>query len=162
MEQHLACLLTMRYEASRTTKFNPSKTSFLGGILYGGGGYNFHQFYGIDYSDIYGNEIKTGRGQFVFHVGKPYSGSGFFPVFVKKVNLLAGADYVAADRIYVTKGNQLLRDKSLTSYHGGMQFDLNIAYLMPLKVDLIYAQVNNSHGQNETQFLTLITGSYFP
>jgi hypothetical protein len=133
------------------------KNTFTGGVLYGGGNYtDFHQFYGLPYSEIFGNEIKSARGGFKLSALEVYRGSGLIPIFLEEVHVKGGADYIAADRIIV--GNDILFNKSTKSFWGGVQIDFTIAYAIPMSIDVIKSLVKNDYGEDVSSTSTIITG----
>ncbi|OUR98471.1 hypothetical protein A9Q84_03410 [Halobacteriovorax marinus] len=130
------------------------KRTFSNGVLYGGGAYTeFHQFYGIPYSDIYGNEIKSGRVGLRWDAIDLYKGFGLVPFYFEKIHFLAGTDYIAADRILI--GSQILRNKSLQSYWTGVRLDMTWFYSLPISIEMIKSFVQNKYGENvdTTNFL---------
>lgn len=133
------------------------KSTFKNGVLYGGGNYTeYHQFYGISYSDIFGNEIKSGRGGIRISVLDIYRGIGLIPFFLEEIHLKGGTDFMAADRIIV--GNQVLSNKSVQSWWGGVQVDLTFAYAVPLTIEVIKSVVNNKYGDDVDSTSTVISG----
>jgi hypothetical protein len=135
------------------------KDNFSSGIIYGGGSRSidtsaFHEFYGLSYTDIYGNRIITGKGQLDVSVLEPRTaGGGLFPMYLKHVNLLAGYQYVKADRIFI--GRNFLRNKNLKGYHGGLRVKATGAFMLPIEFDFIGAKVLNPYGDDEDSFLVL-------
>ena len=138
------------------------KRGLQSGILYGGGSEallnlgGFHEFYGITYGDLLGNEIRTARGQMSLRLFKSYSGPGLFPVYLKTTHLLLGVDYAKSRNIFLD--DRFLLADNIQSIHGGLSFKIDFAYFMPLSADFIYAQVKNPEGADQNQFLFLIRG----
>jgi hypothetical protein len=124
------------------------KDTFLGGVLFGGGGTSdligasiYHEFYGIPYGDIYGNEIFTGRFQLEFMTSENYSGNGLSPFYFKESNIIAGVDYLDAQRFYYD--NQFFSNESLMSYHAGFRLDMTLFYLAPVEVDFLFSYLDD-------------------
>jgi hypothetical protein len=133
------------------------KSTFKNGVLYGGGNYTeYHQFYGISYSDIFGNELKSTRGGIRVSVLDIYRGAGLIPIFLEELHLKGGTDYIAADKIII--GNQVLSNKSAQSWWGGFQLDLTFAYAVPISIEVIKSVVNNKYGEDIDSTSTVISG----
>ncbi|WP_127718185.1 hypothetical protein [Halobacteriovorax sp. HLS] len=134
------------------------KTTYHSGVLYGGGSYtDFHQFYGLPYSEIFGNEIKSTRAAIKISALEIYRGSGFIPIFLEEVHLKGGTDIIAADRILI--GTQALYNKSTQSWWGAVQADFTLAYAIPFSFEVIKSYVNNRYGENVNSTSTIITSS---
>ena len=134
------------------------KQDFTNGVLYGGGSYTeYHQFYGIPYNDIFGNEIKTLRASFNYQFLDIFRGPGLLPVFISELHLMGGTDLVSADRIYL--GNRYLRNSSAQSYWAGVRTDLTIGYAIPISVDIIRTRVMNRYGRDIDSTISVIRGS---
>jgi hypothetical protein len=140
------------------------KSSFLDGVVYGGGSaalYNlggFHEFYGVEYGDLFGNFMRTARGVVDLRLIDHYRGPGFFPLFLKATHLRLGVDYAKTQAVFL--GRDRIRRGELTSLHGGLSFKTDMAYFVPVEIDLIYAQVLNPEGRNTNQLLFLLRGSF--
>ena len=133
------------------------KSTFKNGVLYGGGNYTeYHQFYGISYSDIFGNEIKSARAGVKISVLDIYRGAGLIPFFLEEFHLKGGADFIAADAIIVA--NQVLINKSVQSFWAGFQLDLTFAYAVPMSIDVIKSVVKNKYGEDVDSTSTVISG----
>jgi hypothetical protein len=139
------------------------KDTFRGGAIFGGGSNEeLHDFYGLRANDAFGLEIVTARVQGEFEVARAYRGPGLIPLFVKKLNLLAGLDYLKTDYIYSAPDKFFLRNKSLSSAHLGARAKTVLFYNAPIDIDLLWVKTMNSHGQDEEQWLTLFRGAFFP
>lgn len=135
------------------------KKTFANGVLYGGGAYTeYHQFYGLPYSDIFGNEIKSGRVGVRYEAIDIYSGPGLVPFYFEQVHFLGGTDYIAADRILI--GSQVLRNKSVQSYWGGVRLDMTLFYSLPISIEVIKSFVQNDYGENEDATNVLVKGGF--
>ncbi len=135
------------------------KRNFSSGVIYGGGSYTeYHQFYGISYSDIFGNEVKTMRAHLKYEFLNIYRGAGFIPLFIRELHFLAGTDLVGADRILV--GNRYLRNSSAQSYWSGLRSEFTIAYAIPVSLDLIRSRVTNRYGDDIYSTISVIRGGF--
>ena len=137
------------------------KDQIRGGVIYGGGGnyYNsqsFHQFYGISYTDAYGNEISTGRFQLDILPFEVHRGWGMFPVFFKDIHLLLGMDYIESD--YIATNNSIYSNENLASTHAGLRFQTTLAYMVPLSMDILYTKVHEKTFLNKENLIFVITG----
>ena len=140
------------------------KKSLGGGVFYGGGGNRFNastpnQFYGIDYTDAYGNEILTGRCQLDFRLAHIHRGSGLLPLFFKKIHGVAGFDFIKSP--YIFAGNQLLVGESLQSLYGGLRFKFTLGYYLPFDMDLLYTSLMDDM-VDEKRLLIAVRGQFFP
>jgi hypothetical protein len=142
------------------------KTTYSSGTLYGGESSSwsaskpFHEFYGVLYSDIFGNEIRTGRAQFVYRLMDVYRGYGLFPFYLKQIDGVMGHDYVKSDFVYVDK--QFIRKESLTSSHVGIRLKSTLFYYVPSDIDFLYVKMHNNRIVNDSKILLLIQGSLIP
>lgn len=140
------------------------KSGLINGILFGGGSaalYNlggYHEFYGLEYGDFFGNQITTARLQASLRLFESYRGPGLFPLFLKTTHLLAGIDYAKAQVIFL--GRDRVAASDIQSYFAGLRFKTDFSYFIPVDADLIYAQVQNPQGQNQSQLLFLLRGSF--
>lgn len=142
------------------------KKGLRSGVLYGGGSqalYNLggmHEFYGIEYGNIISNKIRSGKAEVSFELGRPYSGSGYFPIFLKTIDLLVGSDYVRASNIFLK--NRFLNETELFSYYWGLSFQANALYSFPVSLDLIFARVPSDEVGTQSRGLFLLRGDFFP
>lgn len=135
------------------------KNDYTSGVIYGGGSYTeYHKFYGINYSDIFGNEVKSLRTSLRWELLDIYRGAGLIPIFLKELHLLAGTDIIAADRIFL--GNQYLRNSSSQSYWAGISSEITVGYALPIGIDIIRTRVLNRHGDDVESTLSVIRGSF--
>jgi hypothetical protein len=151
---------------SMSTYGNLNKDGFRSGVLYGGGNgdyseQSFHEFYGLTYGDVFGNQVSTHRAQIFLKALSPYTAGGaLFPFFVKDIYLFGGMEYIKADRILFK--NTTLRDESLENVHLGMRVMATFAYYLPVEIDMTYVSTKDNSGQKENQFLTLFRGNILP
>jgi hypothetical protein len=142
------------------------KKGLRSGVLYGGGSqalYNLggmHEFYGVEYGNIIGNKIRSAKGEFSFEVGRPYSGGGLFPLYLKSIHLLLGSDYVRAANIFLK--DRFLNETELFSYYWGFSFKANAFYSIPVSLDLIFARVPSDEVGTQSRGLFLLRGDFFP
>ena len=137
------------------------KDPLSGGVIYGGGGnyYNsksFHQFYGIAYTDAFGNEITTGRFQLDLLPFDIYRGWDLFPIFFKNIHILLGADYIEAD--YIVTNNRTYLNENLFSTHAGLRFQTTLAYMLPFSVDILYSKVHKNTFTDQASLIFVIKG----
>ncbi|MCO4793270.1 MAG: hypothetical protein KC493_06150 [Bacteriovoracaceae bacterium] len=156
----------MFFSRIRGTFEKLGKNDLASGVIYGGGheGIGFqrmHEFYGLSYSSLFGNELTTGRIQFGAELFEPYSaGGGLLPFYIRELHALIGVDAAKADYTFIDQS--LVRDELIKSFHAGARFDVTVFYNMRTSVDLIYAQVQNPVGNNVNDFLTVVTGKFSP
>lgn len=137
------------------------KKGFSSGTIYGGGTNSYgltryHDFYGIPYTDAFGNEMTTARFFLDWTIKEVYKGSGLFPFFLKEFHAIAGADYLKTDFLFID--NVLYQKEKATSFFGGVRFETTLGYLMPANFDIIYAMVNAPNGKAVPMTLLQISG----
>lgn len=125
------------------------------GILYGGGyNQNLYSFYGLDYSDLFGNELWTTRAKFYFNVLRPYRGYDLFPAFLKEVDIIAGTDYARAN--YLVVKNKLKTNDTIHSYYIGAKMKTLVGYLAPVDVEVIFSTINDDdYGRVNSGFIKI-------
>jgi hypothetical protein len=121
------------------------------------GGTRLHDFYGLDFGDIFGREVWTTRGQLFFLVDEYFKGFDFTPWFTKRVYLTGGVDLAKSDFSFV--GDQLLINNRLTSYFAGISLDAQAFYRVPLNISLVGANVHEGSVKNDVEMLLLIKSS---
>lgn len=133
------------------------KSDFKTGVLYGGGtndisNTRWHEFYGLPYSNAYGNEIFTFRLYVDWNFWYIYRGAGFFPVFLKEAHLLVGREMLSADRIILD--DTLYRERSIHSFFIGPRLKTNLFYYVPADIDVIFSSIKkpNSGSVNQVEF----------
>jgi hypothetical protein len=140
------------------------KTGLVNGLLFGGGSealYNlggYHEFYGLEYGDFFGNQITTLRGQLNLRLMESYRGLGLFPLFLKSTHALLGIDYAKSQVIFL--GRDRVAAPDIKSYFAGLRFKTDFSYFIPVDADFIYSQVQNPSGDNQSQLLFLLRGSF--
>lgn len=140
------------------------KTNFSQGVLYGGGvttasTQRWHEFYGIPYSNAYGNELLTFRLYLDYNIWNIYRTRQLFPVFFKELHLLLGRETIYADRILL--GKSFIREKAVHGFFVGPRLKVNLFYYVPADIDFIFSQVKNPQGGNVNGFLFNISAEAF-
>jgi hypothetical protein len=120
------------------------KSDFTGGVLYGGGTSNaittrWHEFYGIPYSNAYGNEIFTFRAYLDWNFWNIYRGYGFAPAYLKEAHLLLGRELMSADRIWL--GGKKYNNKTVHSFFIGPVLKTTIFYYLPVDFEFIFSTI---------------------
>ena len=121
---------------------------------------NYHEFYGLQKSDAFGNEVITARVQNEFKIWDIYHSSELSPLYSKEIHLLAGMDYLKTERIFIDE--QFIRDGSAKSFHAGLKLESTLFYLVPVDFVFLLTHVEGSRGKNEQSSLLLIKGNLFP
>lgn len=127
------------------------KTDFTRGVIYGGGTSDYgskriHEFYGLPYSNAYGNEIITGRVSIDYNFWDIYRGKNMTPFFFKEAHLIFGRESLYADRIILN--GSILREKLINAVFVGPRLKMNLFYYVPANVDLIFSSIANPNGGN--------------
>ena len=140
------------------------KSDFYRGVVYGGGVTSTtksrdHEFYGLPYSNAYGNEIFSSRFELDYNFWDIYRGKNFIPFFFKEAHLLGGSDLLYANRIYLD-GN-FLKDKMINSLFIGPRVKMNVFYYVPVNMDLIFSKIANPNGNSVNQAEFTITAAMF-
>lgn len=125
------------------------KSDLKGGVLFGGGTTNisntrWHEFYGIPYSNAYGNEIFTFRAYIDWNFWYVYRGHGFFPFFLKEAHLLLGRELMSADRIFL--GGKRYDNKTVHSFFVGPVLKTNLFYYLPADIEFIFSTIKRPTG----------------
>jgi hypothetical protein len=120
------------------------KSEIRGGTLYGGGATDisnvrWHEFYGLPYSNAYGNEIFTFRLYLDWNFWYVYRGNGFFPVFLKEAHLLLGREMMSADRIILA--DKRFNNKTIHSFFAGPVLKTNLFYYIPADIEMIFSTI---------------------
>ena len=143
--------------------YGKNKKQSLGqGLIYGGGrggtlGVSF-PFYGIANEDAFGNEMFASRLQLETELLRIYRSYKTFPLFFKKINLLAGADLIKTDLIY-TQERGLLRKEQMQGMHLGLRQSLTAFYRLPVNIDIISNQIKSKSGFKRSEVLLFINSS---
>ncbi|MGZ3789242.1 MAG: hypothetical protein ACXVLQ_12005 [Bacteriovorax sp.] len=140
------------------------KSDFSRGVIYGGGVSDYsrkrtHEFYGLPYSNAYGNEIFTARLMGDYNFWNIYRGKNLLPFFFKEAHLLFGGQSLYANRIILD--DNILRDKMINGIFVGPRLKMNLFYYVPTNIDVIFSSINNPNGKNVNQVDFLITADLF-
>lgn len=127
------------------------KSDFTRGVIYGGGISDFtrqrvHEFYGIPYSNAFGNEIFTARFMVDYDIWDVYRGKNLIPVFFKEIHLLFGRESMYADRIFLD--GELLKEKMINGLFIGPRIKMNLFYFVPANLDIIFSSIAKPNGSN--------------
>lgn len=140
------------------------KSGFAEGVLYGGGINSagikrWHEFYGVPYSNVYGNEIFTSRLYLDYNLWYANKGYGFFPFYLKEMHLLLGAEALSADRIILDE--RIFRDETIYSFFMGPRLKMNLFYFVPSNLDLIFSSIQKPNGGRVNQFQVGLNADLF-
>jgi len=156
---------TERFSASiKGTYGRLYKTDFARGVIYAGGTSDFaktrkHEFYGLPYSNAFGNEIFTARLMADYEVLDIYRGRNLWPIFAKELHLLFGRETMYADRIFLD--GQILREKLINGLFAGPRLKMNIFYFIPANLDIIFSSIAKPDGGNVNQAEAILTAELF-
>ncbi len=125
------------------------KDGFTQGVLYAGGinilgTRRWHEFYGLPYSNAYGNTVSTQRLLIDYNVWNLYRGYGLLPFFFKELHLRAGKDFLSADRIIL--GSNVYRNTKIDSWFIGTRLKMNLFYYAPTDIDFVYSVISKPTG----------------
>jgi hypothetical protein len=125
------------------------KSGFKDGVIYAGGTGSYvntrwHEFYGLPYSNAYGNEIFTFRGYVDWNFWYIYRGESFIPVFLKEAHLILGREMLSADVIFL--GGKVYRNETIHSFFAGPKIKTNLFYYVPADLDLIFSSIQRPSG----------------
>ena len=138
------------------------KKNLKDSIFFGGGTNNdLFPFYGIKSSDAFGNEITTYRLQLDIEIFRIYRSLYTFPLYFKKFNLIAGADYLKTDFIHIKKDKSFLKKKRVHGRHLGIRSDLTLFYQFPLKLDFVVNELKNKYGSDQIESLVILNTSLY-
>ena len=157
---YLATQLTAESETHFSDKLSASvkgaygkffKSDFSRGVMYGGGLSDFSthrifEFYGLPYSNAYGNEILSGRLTIDYNFWSIYRGKNLIPFFFKEAHFIFGRESLYADRIILAK--TLLKEKLINSIFAGPRLKVNLFYYVPTNIDLIFSSIAHPNGSN--------------
>jgi hypothetical protein len=140
------------------------KSDFVRGVVYGGGVSDYakvrvHEFYGLPYSNAFGNEIVTARFALDYNFWDIYRGKNLVPFFFKEAHLLLGRESLYANRIFLD--GDILRDKMINALFVGPRLKMNIFYYVPTNIDLIFSSIAHPNGKNINQVDFTISADLF-
>lgn len=127
------------------------KSDFKRGVIYAGGISDYansrvHEFYGLPYSNAYGNEIFTARITIDYNFWNIYRGKNLLPFYLKEAHLLFGRESLYADRIILD--DIILREKMINAIFVGPRLKMNLFYYVPTNIDLIFSSIAHPNGKN--------------
>ncbi len=159
----------VRFSDQFTASFKGSfghlyKSDFIRGVIYGGGDSDYakkrtYEFYGLPYSNAFGNKVYTTRLMGDYQAYDLYRGINLVPFFFKELHFLFGFQSLYADRIILE--SKVIRNQSITGIFVGPRFKLDIFYLVPADIDVIFSSINNPNGKNVNQVDFTISASLF-
>jgi hypothetical protein len=162
---YLLARFTDRLEGGIQTAFGKLyKDDFNRGVLYGGGINtvatlrNF-EFYGIPYSNAFGNEIFTFRLFGDYNFWNIYRSKNMLPIFFREAHLLFGAETMSADRIFLD--NKVFRNETVQSVFGGVRLETDLFYYVPANIDFILSSTKRPDGKNSGAANFLINAELF-
>lgn len=140
------------------------KSDFSRGVVYGGGVSSLlykrsHEFYGVPYSNAFGNEIVTARFMGDYRMWDVYRGKNLLPFFFKEIHLLFGRESLYADRIILD--NDVLRGKLINGLFVGPRVNMNIFYFIPANIDIIFSNIKNPNGKDINSVEVFLSASLF-
>ena len=141
------------------------KDGLLGGAIWGGGiderkegEFSFHDFHGLEYSDIYGNIITSGGMNIYLRGATPYSQWGFFPLQWQEIGGVGGMDYVRAEALVI---DNIIKHKSgAYSVYGGVRAHIKLFYFIQTTADFLYSFVR-SEESSQGKVLFSLKGEFF-
>lgn len=154
-----------QFSASAKATFGKlHKTDFTNGVIYGGGVSDFtrkriHEFYGLPYSNAFGNEIRTTRLMLDYKFWDIYRGHDLFPFFLREAHLLAGHQSLYADRIFLD--GRTYKEKTITGLFIGPRLKVDLFYYVPANIDIIFSTIAAPNGKNVNQGEVTFTADLF-
>ena len=141
-----------------------SKTGFVSGVLFAGGSNdayssNFHEFYGLDRAQAFGNTIQTARVQLDQEVFSIFRSRNLLPIYFRTVHLLVGIDWIKPERVLIDR--RLLRYQDLYSYNIGTKISTRLAYYLPVDFEIFHSRLKNPIGEDQSRWLFLLKADIF-
>lgn len=142
------------------------KKDFTSGVAYAGGAndfsnYSFHEFYGIQSNDAFGNEVYTGKLEFNYLLHDVYSGPKYIPLFIKRIRGILGTGLLKSDFIFIDSDKRFLRNKLLSNLYLGFGTEFTILYGGSIRLDILLAKImSDSIIEDQIQQLALIKASF--
>ena len=130
------------------------KKNIKGGTTYAGGttdvsNIRWHEFYGLPYSNAYGNEIFNFRLYLDWNFWNVYRGSGFVPVFLKEAHLVIGREMLLADRIFLSE--KRYDNKMIHSFFVGPVLKTNLFYYVPADIEMMFSSIKRPDNGSANQ-----------
>ncbi len=140
------------------------KSNLKGGTIYGGGttdvsNLRWHEFYGLPYSNAYGNEVFNFRLYLDWNFWYIYRGKGFFPVFLKEAHLIFGREMLTADRIFLA--GKRFNNKMIHSFFAGPVLKTNLFYYVPADIEMIFSSIKRPDNGSVNQVELNIKANIF-
>lgn len=142
------------------------KKDFSSGVAYAGGandfsGYSFHEFYGIQSNDAFGNEVYSGKLEFNYLLHDVYGGPKYIPLYIKRIKAILGTGLLKTDFIFIDSDKRFLRDKMLSNLYLGFGTEFSILYGGTVRLDILLTKImSDSIVEDQIQQLALIKGSF--
>lgn len=157
---------TPNFRASIDTTFERlDKSDFRRGVIYAGGVSDYakirqHEFYGLPYSNAYGNTVFTAKEMVDYNALDVYRGKNFIPFFLKELHFLAGYESLYANRIFLN--DDVIRDQMINGFFAGPRIKADAFYFVPVAIDVIFSSLNNPYGGrvNQADFIISADLSY--
>jgi hypothetical protein len=139
------------------------KKGFRDGVLYAGGTNGlenrWHEFYGLPYSNAYGNNIFTFRTYLDWNFWYIYRGYSIVPLYLKEAHLLGGYELLKADRIILD--GRSYKDETIHSIFIGPKIKTNVAYFIPIDFDVIFSSIKKPNGAGSVNQVELDISAEF-
>ncbi|MCP4912177.1 MAG: hypothetical protein GY909_03580 [Oligoflexia bacterium] len=162
LSPHFKLFKDMLFHA-RGTYGKLDKKGILDGVIYGGGftdyDYSsFHSFKGLDVNDAFGNEMITYNLELDYKLGDIGWGWGLSPFYLKKLNLIAGQDFIKTEYIFTGRGFK--RNSDLRSNYFGLRSSWLFGYMVPVDVDVIQYKLDDSSYVHDTGTEVIVRGTF--
>ena len=127
----------------------------------GGLGSSLFPFYGVENGNALGSEVQTYRLDLELELFRIYRAPiESLPFYFKKINFIAGVDYLKADLIYLGNSQEALLNEKLWGYHYGMSSSTTLLYRIPLTFDLIVNRLRTKDQGDKLQPFVIIKTSF--
>lgn len=138
------------------------KNDLGSGVAYGGGHFgSFHDFYGLQTNDAFGNEIHTGTLETNLLLNEAYNGPRYFPIFIREIKAVLGTSYIKSDFIFIDSDRRFLRDKTLLNVYGGLGASYTFFYNLSGRIDYLLAKiVSDDISNNPIQQLLVLKAGF--
>tara|TARA_Y100000590_G_scaffold281237_1_gene316024 strand:- start:59939 stop:62764 length:2826 start_codon:yes stop_codon:yes gene_type:complete len=118
------------------------KNDLGSGVAYGGGHFgSFHDFYGLQTNDAFGNEVQTGSLETNILLNEAYSGPRYIPLYIKEIKAVFGSGFIKSDFVFIESDGRFLRDKTLLNVYGGLGASYTLFYGLSGRVDYLLSKV---------------------
>jgi hypothetical protein len=123
---------------------------FAEGLIYGGGADSFfsgvfrYPSYLVPFTNIFGFEMIQSRLGVEWNFMNPFKVvSTGLPIYLRRLNLLGGLEFMKADRLFDPDELRFLREESLVSAYLGLRAKVDFLYIAPLNLDLVGSASGN-------------------